>query len=484
MSGLAGVLSTKGKCINDLYNLLGDHEHLGQAIGGIFTRQDKGLYKEIHHIHDVPFLPRFGDLLDNLPGNMGIGITSSADVQPLKFDTCIGNFSIVVQGNFTNLQQIGDDLKKQGSNFREKTWDGKRESWHYNKAEVAGEIISKGSDLVDGIKNFWDMISGSGSINLLLMNSEGIYAARDPRGTFSLSLGVKDNAFAMVTETTGLDNLDYEILRELKAGEIVFVGANGPKTLVPGADSGKICGFLYVYTAYPEAIIQGICVEDTRDRTGAALWGNFKQLDLFGEIDFVAGIPDSGLGHAHGASHASGVPLLRPLRKKRGIRSYMYGDQTMRDYAAFHKINTIRSVIEGKRFLLVDDSLVRNTQLRWLIKKIGRCRPEEVTLGLACAPLIEICAFEESTRKREELAARRAMAAIEGKNIDDIDITPYLYPSTNKYQEMVEWIRRDVNKETEFEVVKRIIYLTTKQTVATIGLPEERICTYCWTGRM
>jgi len=484
MSGLAGVMLNKGQCINDLYNLLGDHEHLGQAIGGIFTRKGNGLYKEIHRIHDVPFLPRFGDLLDKLPGAMGIGITSSADVQPLKFDTCLGSFSIVVQGNFSNLQQIGDDLKKQGSNFREKTWDGKKETWHYNKAEVAGEIISKGKDLVDGIKNFWEVIAGHGSINLLLMNSDGIYAARDPRGTFSLSLGVKDHAVAIVTETTGLDNLDYQISKELKAGEIVYVDDSGSKTLVPGTDDSKICGFLYVYTSYPEAVIENIGVEDTRDRTGAALWNNFKQLDLFGDIDFVAGIPDSGLGHAHGAANASGVPLRRPLRKKRGIRSYMYGDQSMRDYAAFHKINTIHSVIEGKRFLLVDDSLVRNTQLRWLIKKIGRCRPEEVTLGLACAPLIEICPFEESTKKREELAARRAMAAIEGKRIDDVDVAPYLDLNTNQYQDMVEWIRRDVNKETEIEVVKRLIYLTTKQTIATIGLPEERICTYCWTARM
>jgi len=484
MSGLAGVYSVKGKCINDLYNLLGDHDHLGQAIGGIFTRQGKALYKEIHHIHDVPFLPRFGGLLGNLPGNIGIGVTSSSDIQPLKFDTSIGNFSIVVQGNFQNLQKIGDELKKQGSNFREKTWDEKKETWHYNKAEVVGEIISKGKDFIDGIKKFWAMISGFGSINLLLMNEEGIYAARDPRGTFSLSLGVKENAFAVVSETTGLDNLDYQILRELKAGEIVYIDANGPSTILPGNDSGKICGFLYVYTAYPEAIIQGICVEDVRDRTGAAVWQNFKQLDLFNQIDFIAGIPDSGLGHAHGAAHASGVPLLRPLRKKRGIRSYMFIDQNMRDYAAFHKINTIRSVIEGKRFLLLDDSLVRNTQLRWLIKKIGRCRPEEVTLGLACAPLIEICPFEESTKKRDELAARRAMAALEGKAPDDIDITPYLNPGTDRYQEMVEWIRRDVNKETEVEVVKRIIYLTTPQTISAIGLPAERVCTFCWTGCM
>jgi amidophosphoribosyltransferase len=484
MSGLAGVFSTKGNCINDLYNLLGDHEHLGQAIGGIFTRQEKGLYKEIHHIHDVPFLARFGNLLGNLPGKMGIGITSSSDVQPLKFDTCIGSFSIVVQGNFTNLKKIGDDLKKQGSNFREKTWDDKRESWHYNKAEIVGEIISKGTDFIDGINKVWAMIAGSGSINILLMSAEGIYAARDPRGTFSLSLGGKENAFAVVTETTGLDNLDYEILRELKAGEIVYLDAKGPQTLCPGNDASKICGFLYVYTAYPEAIIEDICVEDTRDRTGAALWQNLKQLDLFLDIDFIAGIPDSGLGHAHGASHASGIPLRRPLRKKRGIRSYMYGSQNMRDYAAFHKINTIRSVIEGKRFFLLDDSLVRNTQLRWLIKKIGRCRPQEVTLGLACAPLIEICPFEESTRKRDELAARRAMAAIEGKPLDDIDIAPFLNPGTTQYEDMVEWVRRDVNKETELEVVKRIIYLTTEQTIAAIGLPPERICTFCWTGRM
>jgi|GEM_PF-1863879 len=484
MSGLAGVFSKTGECVNDLYHLLGDHEHLGQAIGGIFTRHGKGLYKEIHRIHDVPFLPRFGNLLDNLPGNMGIGITSSADVQPLKFDTCIGSYAIVVQGNFLNLQEIGDQLKKEGSNFREKTWDRNKESWHYNKAEVAGEIISRGKDLVSGIRNFWEMISGHGSINLLIMNSDGIYAARDPRGTFSLSIGGRDNSYAIVSETTGLDNLDYKITKELQAGEIVYIDAHGPITVSPGDDTSKICGFLYVYTAYPEAVIQDICVEDTRDRTGSFLWDNFKQLDLFGELDFIAGIPDSGLGHAHGASHASGVPLLRPLRKKRGIRSYMYSEQQMRDYAAFHKINTIHSVIRNKRFFLIDDSLVRNTQLRWLIKKIGRCRPEEVTLGLACAPLIEICPFEESTRKREELAARRAMAAIEGKDMDDIDITPYLDVTTYKYREMVDWIRRDVNKETEFEVVKRIIYLTTGQTVAAIGLPEDRICTYCWTGRM
>jgi len=484
MSGLAGVFSTKNKCVNDLYNLLGDHEHLGQAIGGVFTRHGKGLYKEIHRIDDVPFLPRFGGLLENLPGQMGIGLTSSADVQPLKFDTSIGSFAIVVQGNFSNLQEIGEDLKQHGSNFREKTWDRNKETWHYNKAEVAGEIISKGADIVDGIKKFWERISGQGSINMLIMNSDGIYAARDPRGTFSLIVGKKDNAWAVVTETTGLDNLDYKIYRELKAGEIVFIDDSGPKTLVPGNDTSKICGFLYVYTAYPEAVIENVCVEDTRDRTGKYLWENFKQLDLFGQIDFVAGIPDSGLGHAHGAAHASGVPLLRPLRKKRGIRSYMYGDQQTRDYAAFHKINTIRSVIEGKRFFLIDDSLVRNTQLRWLIKKIGRCRPEEVTLGLACAPLIEICPFEESTRKREELAARRAMAAIEGKGINDIDITPYLDITSDKYHDMIDWIRRDVNKETDVEVVKRIIYLTTRQTMAAIGLPEERICTYCWTGEM
>jgi amidophosphoribosyltransferase len=482
MSGLSGVFSTTGSCINDLYNLLGDHEHLGQAYGGIFTRKGNGLYKEIHAIDDVPFLPRFAKLLDHLPGNLGIGICSSADPQPLKFDTKIGSFSIVVQGNFSNLQQIGDDLKRQGHNFREKTWEEKKESWHYNKAEVVGEIISKSCTLMSGIQRMWQLISGYGSINLLLMTADGIFAARDPRGTFSLTIGQKDNAYAVVTETTGLDNLDYEIARELKAGEIVFIDANGVKTLLPGNDQSKICGFLYVYTAYPEAIIEGTCVEDTRDRTGAELWKTFKALDL--EIDFIAGVPDSGLGHAHGAAHASGLRLARPLRKKRGIRSYMYGNQAKRDYAAFHKINTIRSIISGKRFFLCDDSLVRNTQLRWLIKKIGRCRPLDVTLGLACAPLIEICPFEESTKKREELAARRAMAAITGKDINEIDITPYLDPRTTEFKAMVEWIRCDVNTETESEVVKRLIYLTTPQTVSAIGLAPERICTYCWTGQM
>lgn len=482
MSGLSGVITNKGHCINDLYNLLGDHEHLGQAIGGMFTRLGNGLYKEIHAIDEIPFLPRFGKILNGLPGNLGIGVTSSADVQPLKFDTRIGNFSIAVQGNFQNLQQIGDELKQQGHNFREKTWDGKKETWQYNKAEVAGEIISTGKDLVDGIKKVWEKIVGQGSLNLLLLTPDGIFAGRDPRGTFSLTLGKKNNTYAVVTETIGLDNLEYEIDRELKAGEIVFIDSQEPKILVPGHDNSKICGFLYVYTAYPEAIIEGITVENTRDRTGAAIWETVKPLFL--DFNFIAGIPDSGLGHAHGAACASGLPLRRPLRKKRGIRSYMFGDQNQRDYAAFHKINTVKAVITDKKFLLTDDSLVRNTQLKWLIKKIGRCRPADVTLALACAPLLEICPFEESTRKREELAARRAMSSIEGKAIEEIDINPYLDPKTAQYREMVEWIRRDVNKESDWEVVKRILYLKTEQNIQAIGLPPERVCTFCWTGQM
>jgi amidophosphoribosyltransferase len=413
---------------------------------------------------------------------LGIGICSSADIQPLKFDTNIGSFSIVVQGNFQNLQQIGDELKAQGHNFREKTWDSKKETWHYNKAEVVGEIISTGSNLVNGIQKVWQMISGHGSINLLLMTADSIFAARDPRGTFSLTLGKKENVYAVVTETTGLDNLDFEIDRELKAGEIVFIDNNGSKSLLAGNDQSKICGFLYVYTGYPEAVYQGITVEDTRDRTGAAIWDVFQPLDL--EIDFIAGIPDSGLGHAHGAACASGISLRRPLRKKRGIRSFMYGNQGKRDYAAYHKINTIKSVIAGKKFLLCDDSLVRNTQMLWLIKKIGRCRPQALYLALACAPLVEICAFEESTRKREELAARKAMVSIEGKHIDEIDIKPYLDPQTEQYKTMVEWIRRDVNSKTDWEVVKKIIYLTTQHNIEAIGLPANRICTYCWTGQM
>jgi amidophosphoribosyltransferase len=481
MSGLAGIVTTDGDCNEDLYNLLADQEHLGQAIGGMFTRKGNGLFKAIHAIDQVPFLPRFASEIDKLRGNLGFGVTSSADVQPLKFDTRIGNFSICVQGNCQNLHAIGDDLKLQGSNFREKTWEKKGETWRYNKAEVVGEIISSGSDLVDGIKKAWETIDGQGSINLLLLTADGIFAARDPRGTFTLTLARKKGFNAVVTETTGLDNLYYERDRELKAGEIVFIDDQGATTLVSGHDNSKICGFLYVYTAYPEAIIEGINVEETRDRSGAALWENFEQLGI--KIDYIAGIPDSGLGHAHGAACASGKNLKRPLRKKRGIRSFMYGSQSMRNHAAFHKINTIRAIINSQKIFLIDDSLVRNTQLLWLIQKIGRCQPTDLTLGLACAPLTEICPFEESTRKREELAAIRAIEGIEKKPIEEIDITPYLDPTTEQFRLMIEWIRTDVNRVADWEVVKRIIYLKVKQNINSIGLPPDRVCTYCWTGQ-
>ncbi|MCX6740259.1 MAG: amidophosphoribosyltransferase [Candidatus Parcubacteria bacterium] len=480
MSGLFGVIS-KENCSYHIWRGTNAHSHLGNAIGGMVT-WDNGPRLAIHKITETPFLSRLANDLSRLTGEMGIGVISSDDVQPLPFHTKNGEFAICVQGNIQNLHELGEKLRNEGRTFTEMTDDEKRKSWNYNKAEVVGQIIAKGNNFVDGINKVWQAIDGKGSISLLLLCPQGIYIARSKRGTFSLTIGVKKDAWAVASETTAFPNLGFEREHELQAGEIGLLNEKGYEILQEGSDTSKICAFLYVYTAFPSAIIENRCVETIRYALGALLWKKFHALGL--NCDYLTGIPDSGTAHGIGAAIASGKPFKRPMLKKGDTRSYIYPNQELRDDAAHHKIIVVKELINDQTIFMLDDSLVRNTQFRKLIKKISDCRPKGIYLGLACPPLVQTCPFEVSTRERAELAACRAMVAKEGKPIEEIDMRPYLDPATEEYQFMVDWIRRDVNRESEIEVVKQIIYPTMEETISCIGLPTNRLCTYCWTGQM
>ncbi len=490
MSGLAGV-ATQKNCFRPIYRLTNSHKHLGKSKGGMATR-DQQFHVAIHDIERTPFLTKFETERKKLTGHLGIGVISSSDNQPLVFNNDIGHYAICVQGNFSNLKQLGDKLKKEGFNFREETYNPKHGISCYNKAELCGLIISTGSNIIEGIKKVWEEIKGHGSINLVLLTKDGIYAARDPRGTFPLTLGQNNHTYSIVSETTAFPNLNFKTVKELLPGEILFFDRNGYQTLSPGQEGGKICTFLYIYTAMPPAVIQGINVEKSRYRTGAKLWQRYQDFLLKANLDYIAGIPDSGIGHALGAERASGIHLERPLVKLDDERSYIFTTQEMRDEAADFKITVVEDVITGKRFFILDDSLVRNTQFRWLVKKIAACHPDHVILGLACPALTHICPFEESTRDWGELAACRVIELIERKPFIEVDLTPYLDPQSDKYQLMVKLITKEVNREASMDGVHQILYQYQADMLSAIGtddkgkviLPPERFCTYCWDGQM
>lgn len=484
MSGIFGGFA-ETNLAEMLYRGTNGLNHLGKAWGGMLSWDEAGPHRKYHNIVKTPFLSKFETDLDVLRGNLGIGVISSDDIQPMLYHSRLGSFGICTQGNFQNLQSLGEQLLGKDAIFDEMTPDSDdAKGYRFNKNEVAARIISRSNDIVTGIKKVWDEIAGNGSLSMLIITPEGIYVARDRRGTFPLCLAKKDGAYFVASETTAFGNLgfDEEHYQELKAGEIGFIDKNGYRLIESGHDDSKLCAFLYIYTAFVEAVINGIDVEESRYATGAMLWKKFQELKL--TCDYVTGIPDSGTGHGLGIHHASGLKFKRPIVKKDDLRSYIFATQEARDHAAYHKLRVKRRLIKGKRIYIADDSLVRNTQSRKLIAKIGACHPDEIYLGLACPPLIEICAFEVSTRKRRELAARRAMAALEGKSMDDIDIKPYLDPRTEQYQNMVEWIRRDLNQEAPTEVVKKIIYPTVPEMVQAIGLQEKNLCTFCWNGQM
>lgn len=470
MSGIFGIVSKEEKCSFDLVMGTNYLSHLGASLGGVVTL-DGDFQRQIHGLRNAKFLSKFEDELERLPGSMGLGVISADDAQPLIFDSKIGHFSICSNGNIQNLDELVEKLKNEGSRFRESR------SGKHNKTEVLGELVSSGKNFVDGIEKAWDSIDGSAS--MLIMTDEGIYAARDRRGTSTLSLAANGNgSYIVSTETTPFSNLRYGLKKELRAGEIIHITQQGLESEKKGTDSHKICGFLWVYTSSPADTPDGILVEMARERCGAAI---AKRDNI--DVDYVTGIPDSGIAHAVGYAMASGKPYRRCMVKYTpgGFdRSYNPSVQKLRDYIGFYKIIVMEEMIKGKKIVALDDSLVRNTQLRRLMAKIGACRPKEMHVRPASPPLLFPCYYDISTRKRDELAAVRAISAIEGKYIEDLK--DYLNPNSRKFRDMVEWIRFDLNKESDYPVVNTLMYQRMGDMVNAIGVPKERLCTFCWDG--
>ncbi|MCP4678627.1 MAG: amidophosphoribosyltransferase [Deltaproteobacteria bacterium] len=464
MGGLFGVVS-QGDCVADLFYGTDYHSHLGTMRGGLVVRNGEGFTRFIHNITNAQFRSKFEDDLPRLHGSSGMGVISDYEDQPLIIGSHLGVYAIVTVGKLDNLDQLAEAAYKQRS-----THFSEIKRNELNQTELVANLINQGGTFEDGIQKAQDVIKGSCSI--MLLTDQGLYAARDSVGRTPITIGQKPGAYAATLESCALPNLDYEINKYLGPGEIVRVTQEGVEQLVPPGDKMQVCSFLWVYYGYPASNYENINTEVVRNKCGACL---AKRDDR--EVDIVAGIPDSGTGHAIGYANEARVPYSRPFVKYTPTwpRSFMPQDQRVRDLVARMKLIPIQELMQGKRLLFCEDSIVRGTQLKDIIQRIFDYGAKEIHMRPACPPLIHGCKFLNFSRSKSELdlAGRRAIREMAGDK--DVSLEEFGDPTTDKYNDMIERIRMRLG-------LTSLRYQRLDDLVGAIGLPKEKLCTYCWDG--
>ncbi len=464
MGGLFGVVSSED-CVADLFYGTDYHSHLGTMRGGMAVTNGQGFTRRIHDITNSQFRSKFEDDLPRLNGSMGIGVISDYEDQPLIISSHHGTYAIVTVGKVHNLDElVREALGKNGTHFSEMTGSG------VNPTQLVAHLIDQGETIQSGIRHAQESIEGSCSI--LLLTGDGVYAARDRLGRTPVTIGEKDGAYAITLETCAFPNLGYHVAKYLGPGEVVRVHREGVEQLVPPGDKMQICSFLWVYYGYPASHYESINVEATRYRSGGFL---AKRDDV--EVDVVAGIPDSGTGHAIGYANAASVPYRRPFVKYTPTwpRSFMPQDQRVRDLVAQMKLIPIQEIIDGKRLLFCEDSIVRGTQLKDIIRRIFDHGAEEVHMRPACPPLVFSCKFLNFSRSKSEmdLAARKAIFELEGETTANLE--EFADCNSERHCAMVECIAKRLG-------LTSLRYQKLEDLVEAIGLPKEKLCTYCWDG--
>ncbi len=461
MSGIFGIVSKKN-CASELLYGTDYHSHMGTEYGGMAVLGER-FHRSIHDISKSQFKSKFYEDYKEMEGNLGIGVISDRDAQPLIIGSKFGTFAVVSAGLVDNTKELAEELLEKGETF------GEMSSGGVNSVELIAKLINQGKTLIDGIERLYNRITGSASI--LLMKKDGIYAVRDRLGRMPLVVGERDGDYVIATETCSFLNLGYRVIKYLEPGEIVRIGKHGLEEQLTGKISNQICSFLWIYTGYPASSYEGINVELVRERSGRFL---AKNDDV--KADLVAGVPDSGVGHAVGYAMQSGIPFRRPLVKYTpGYgRSYTPPSQEIRDLVAKMKLIAVKDIIAGNRIVLCEDSIVRGTQLKnYTLKKLWESGAKEVHVRPACPPLMFPCRFALSTRSIDELAARRAIRELEGSDTEDI--SEYLDDRSEKYRKMVDWIAKELDVTT-------LRYQRIDDMVEAIGLPREKLCLHCWIG--
>lgn len=466
MGGYFGVVS-KEDCVFDLFYGIDYHSHLGTRRAGMAVYDEKeGFDKAIHNIENAPFRTKFYSESTSMRGKMGIGCISDFEAQPILVRSRHGTFAITTVGKINNVDEIMENHIGKGCHFFE------MRNGEINSTELVAAIIDQKENFIEGIKYAQDIIDGS--ISMLILTPLGIYAARDKLGRTPIVIGKKREGYSVSFESFAFLNLGYKEYRELGAGEIVILTVDGVKTLIAPGENMKVCAFLWTYYGYPPSSYEGRGVEAVRYDCGRLL---AKRDNV--KPDIVAGIPDSGVPHAIGYANESGLTYARPFIKYTPTwpRSFMPPNQSKRKLIAKMKLLPIHELIEGKSLLLIDDSIVRGTQLRETTEFLYEKGAKEVHIRVGCPPLIFGCKYLSFSRSSSEmeLITRRVITKLEGEAPDRETLKQYVDPDGEKYQKMIDMICEELSFTT-------LRYHRIDDMIKAIGIPAENICTYCWNG--
>ncbi len=491
MGGFFGVTS-KEDCVTDLFFGTDYHSHLGTRRGGMAVYGKDGFHRSIHNIENSPFRTKFERDVLELSGNSGIGSISDNEPQPLLIQSHLGSYAITTVGKINNEDELIQDSFENGHiHFMEMS------GGRINATELVAAIINQKESLVEGLIHAQEMIKGSMSI--LLLTPEGIYASRDRYGRTPISVGRKDHGCAVSFESFAYIMLGYQECYELGPGEVALVTPHGVQSLSFPRKEMKICSFLWVYYGYPTSKYEGVNVEEMRNRGGGLLAqrdllscshccsecpGHDSAADAKKEPavhpDIVAGVPDSAIPHAIGYANESGIPFARPFIKytPTWARSFMPQTQQQRNLIAKMKLIPVDTLIRDKSILLIDDSIVRGTQLGETTEFLYQCGAREVHIRTACPPLLFGCKYLNFSRSKSELdlITRRVIRDREGDHVTKKLLYDYAQPDSQNYQEMVEEICRRLNFTS-------LQYQRLDDMIKSIGLPADKLCTYCWSGK-
>ena len=468
MGGFFGVAS-KTDCALDLFYGVDYHSHLGTRRGGMAIYGEKGFSRAIHNIENSPFRTKFERDADEMKGNIGIGCISDYEPQPLLIQSHFGSFAITTVGKINNLKALLKIVYENGHTHFQEMSGGQ-----INATELVASLICKKDSIVEGIQYVQELVDGS--MSMLLMTSEGIYAARDRYGRTPVVVGKKENAYAVSFENFAYKSLGYEDYKELGPAEIVYITPESVETVSEAGKNMKICSFLWVYYGYPTASYEGVNVEEMRYKCGSMLAKRDKGSV---NVDVVAGVPDSGIAHAIGYANESGSPYVRPFIKytPTWARSFTPTNQAQRELVARMKLIPVQSLIENKSLLLIDDSIVRGTQLRETTEFLYNSGAKEVHVRPACPPLLYGCKYLNFSRSKSELEliTRRVILEKEGENADKF-LQEYADPNSERYAYMLEEIRKKQNFTS-------LRYHRLDDLIASIGMEPCKLCTYCFDGK-
>ena len=464
MGGFFGTIS-KQSCVNDVFYGTDYHSHLGTKRAGMVTfDEEHGFSRTIHSLERDYFRSKFEDELDKFIGCQGMGVISDTDPQPIIVNSHLGRYAVVTVAKINNQSEIAEELLAERMHFSEMSAN------KINQTELVALLINMGESFVDGINKVYRKIEGSCS--MLILTEDGIIAARDLLGRTPISIGKRDDAYAAAVETTALPNLGYEKVYDLGPGEIIRMHADGFEVLQKPFKCEQICSFLWVYYGFPSSDYNGINVEAVREYNGKLIGEDDDT-----ECDCVCGIPDSGVGMALGYAAGHKVPYERAVVKYTPTwpRSFTPGSQSRRSLVAKMKLIPNKALLDGKRVVFCDDSIVRGTQLTDNVQELYDYGAKEIHMRIACPPIIHSCPFLGFTSSKSdlELITRRLIKEFEGDDSKDLD--KYSTPGTPQYERLVEEIRRRFN-------LTSLKFNTVDTLVEAIGLPKCKLCTHCFDG--